>query len=236
MAEINLTDSRGRDAIVAAESVTIPVEYRWIDDDGAQASSRKILRATVAQDLDTLTEKYGGLDEVGEQLIDGDPELDLELFGAFLEDTARVYVDQEKAIVHKVTVWDVVRAPDGSEKERRPKRVEEQNVATETPLKWTGKLFKKAEVYNRFVFAQKVQIQHVNGLTFDFLYSMAKELEEADSLLLVAGGAKGNQPLVFRRSGVPYRGFLEGRTAGDKYALVLHLSNMELKKPGEPAE
>ena len=168
-------------------------------------------------------------------MIEGDPELDIELFGSFLEDTARVYVNQGKAIVHKITVWDVVRAPDGTEKERRPKKVEEQNVSTETPLKWTGKLFKKSEIYNRFVFARKLQIQHVNGLTFDFLYSMAKELEEADSLLLVAGGPKGNKPLVFRRSGVAYRGFLEGRTDGDKYALVLHLSNMEFKKPEEEA-
>lgn len=81
-----------------------------------------------------------------------------------------------------------------------------------------------------------MQIEHVNGLTFDFLYSMAKELEEAESLLLVAGGPKANQPLVFRRSGVAYRGFLEGRTQGEKYALVLHLSNMELKIPTETEE
>jgi hypothetical protein len=48
MAEINLTDSRGRDALVAVEGVSIPLEYRWIDADGAQATSRKILRSTMA--------------------------------------------------------------------------------------------------------------------------------------------------------------------------------------------
>jgi hypothetical protein len=152
MAEINLTDSRGRDAVVAAESVSIPLEYRWIDSDGAQAGTRKILKATMAQSLDALVAESGGFDELGEQLLKGDPEIDLELFGSYLEDTARVYVDQKKAIVHKITVWDVVREPDGTEKERRPKKAEEQNVATETPLKWTGKLFKKADVFNRFVF------------------------------------------------------------------------------------
>jgi hypothetical protein len=152
MAEINLTDSRGRDAVVAAESVSIPLEYRWIDSDGAQAGTRKILKATMAQSLDALVAESGGFDELGEQLLKGDPEIDLELFGSYLEDTARVYVDQKKAIVHKITVWDVEREPDGTEKERRPKKAEEQNVATETPLKWTGKLFKKADVFNRFVF------------------------------------------------------------------------------------
>ena len=109
------------------------------------------------------------------------------------------------------------------------------NVSTEIPVQWTGKKFKKPQVYNKFVFGLKMQISHVNGLTYDFLYSMAKELEDEESLMLLAGGAKGNQPLVFRRNGVPYRGFLEGRTDGKKYALILHLTNMELKKP-EPSE
>jgi hypothetical protein len=234
MAEINLADSRGRDAVVSAESVTIAHEYRWIDEEGAQATSRKILRATMAQDFETMKDKFGGIEELGAAMISDDPEVNIEMFGTFLEDTARVYVDTDNAIVHKVTAWDIVKDPEGNEKERRPKKTEEPNVATETPLKWTEKLFKKSEVYNRFVFAQKLQIQHVNGLTYDFLYTMAKELEEQDSLLLVAGGANGNKPLVFRRSGTAYRGFLEGRTDGDKYALVLHLSNMELKKP-EPS-
>jgi hypothetical protein len=29
--------------------------------------------------------------------------------------------------------------------------------------------------------------------------------------------------------GTPYRAFLEGRVDGDKYALILRLTNMELK-------
>ena len=40
--------------MVAAESVSIPLEYRWIDGEGAQATSRKILRSTVAEDLEML--------------------------------------------------------------------------------------------------------------------------------------------------------------------------------------
>jgi len=53
---------------------------------------------------------------------------------------------------------------------------------------------------------------------------------------LVGAGPKSNQPLILRRGSVPYRGFLEGRTKGDEYALVLHLSNMELKAPDDPAK
>ena len=32
------------------------------------------------------------------------------------------------------------------------------------------------------------------------------------------------------RNGTPYRGFLEGRVDGDKYLLLLHLTNLELKE------
>ena len=47
--------------------------------------------------------------------------------------------------------------------------------------------------------------------------------------MLVGAGPKGNQPLILTRGGQQYRGFLEGRTEGEKYCLILHLSNMELK-------
>jgi hypothetical protein len=49
--------------------------------------------------------------------------------------------------------------------------------------------------------------------------------------LLIRGGEKGNEPLVMNRGGKPYNAFLEGRVKGDAYCLILHLSNMELKKP-----
>ena len=90
------------------------------------------------------------------------------------------------------------------------------NTATETPLKWSGRLMKKSEVFNRFVFQAKLQVAHVNGLTFDFLYAMAKDLDEKQSLMLVGrSGPKSTQPLIFQRGGVPYRGFLEaGRIHG----------------------
>jgi hypothetical protein len=59
---------------------------------------------------------------------------------------------------------------------------------------------------------------------------MAKELHDENVLVLVAGGETGKEPLVMQRNGIPYRGFLEGRIDGEKYQLLLHLSNMELKR------
>jgi len=132
---------------------------------------------------------------------------------------------------------EVVRNPDGTERERRPRKVNLPNASTEMPLKWSGKLFKKTDVYNKFVFASKRQIVHINGLTYDFLFNIAKELEASQSLMLMGAGPKANLPLVMQRGGQQFRGFLEGRTQGDKYCLILHLSAMELKAaPVAPAK
>ena len=60
---------------------------------------------------------------------------------------------------------------------------------------------------------------------------MAKDLDKRNALLLIRGGEKGDQPVVMNRGGKPYNAFLEGRVDGDSYCLILHLSNMELKRP-----
>jgi hypothetical protein len=228
---INLRNSKGRDAIVNTESVSVRLRVRWLDEKGRQAGSVRIVRSTFDRDLGPLVAKAGGLEKVADLLVKGDPEIDLEAFGGFLQETSRVYVDPEGKVLRKIQEFEIVRNPDGSVKERRPRQVLPPNTATELPLTWTGKLMKKSEVFNRFVFASKVQIVHVNGLTYDFLHGIAKELEAQESLMLLGGGPKGAQPLVFHRGGTPYRGFLEGRTQGDQYCLLLHLSNLELKAP-----
>ena len=76
-----------------------------------------------------------------------------------------------------------------------------------------------------------MQLQHTDGLTYDFLFAMAKDLEASQSLMLVGSGDKGTSPLIFQANGSPYRGFLRGQTSGKSYRLILHLSDLELKKP-----
>ena len=236
MGSIHLSNRKGRDAMVATRPITSALRLRWVDKDGRQASNTRVLCAPVDCDLPALQAKLGGdLARVSDALISGDPEVDIERTGAFLRDTSRVYIDPDQRMVTAVAEWDLVHAADGSLKERRPAQTAEPNVATETPLRWSGKLMKKAEVWNRFVFAAKLQVVHINGLTYDFLFEIARELELKDSLLLVGGGAKANQPLIFQRGGTPYRGFLEGRTRGDGYCLLLHLANLELKTPAADA-
>jgi hypothetical protein len=236
VAEINISNSTGRDAVVATQSVRSSRRVRWLDAQGRQAQTVRLLKAPIDRDIRVLDEQCGGLSKIGEALLGGDPELDPDMIGRYLRDTSRVYINQQRQIVHKVQEWEIVRNPDGSLRERRPRKVAKSNVGGEVPLRWSGVFIKREEACRKFVFVSKVQLLHVNGLTYDFLYGMAKELEARDSLMLLGAGPKSNQPLILRRGGSPYRGFLEGRTDGDKYCLLLHFSNLELKAPAEAAD
>jgi hypothetical protein len=231
---INIANSKGRDAVVGAQSVVKPVKVRWLDEQGRQAQSARVIKSDLSHDLAALETNAGGRDKIAQSLVDGDPEIDAEMFGAIMKETCRVFVNPDGEIVHRVKQFELVKNPDGTERERRSKKIAHPNANVETPLKWSGRQMKKKEVYNKFVFAGKRQIMHVNGLTYDFLFNMAKELEQTDSLMMLGAGPKGNQPLVLQRGGQAYRGFLEGRTQGDKYCLILHLSNMELKSAPVP--
>jgi hypothetical protein len=118
---------------------------------------------------------------------------------------------------------------DGSEREKRELSKALANIATETPLQWSGRQFPKADAARKFVFTKNYQLRHTNGLTYDFLYAMAKQLHEAKALMFIGAGKKGNEPLVISAGGEPYRAFLEGRIEGEKYCLILHLTNIEIK-------
>lgn len=229
---INISNSKNRDAIVAMEGLAPRREVRYIDKHGRAVTTRRLLKTDVTHDLPELLKKKKKLDKVADALVKGDPEIDVEQFGMFLTDTSRVYVT-EKGIVHLVEEFEVVYKPDGTVRERRPRQKEPQNINTDVPLKWTGKFIKKKDAVSKFLFTNKKQLVHVNGLTFDFLYEMAKVLDKKDALLLVRGGNDGKHPVVMNRGGKSYNAFLEGRVKGDSYCLILHLSNMELKKPKE---
>jgi hypothetical protein len=227
---INISNPKNRDAVVATEALNPKREVRFTDAKGKPVTTRKLLKTDVLHDLPELLAKKKKLEKVADYLIKEDPEIDIETFGMFLTDMARVYVTK-KGIIHLVEEIEVIYNPDGTVRERRPRKKEPQNMNGEFPMRWTGKFIKKEEAAHRFVFTNKKQLVHINGLTFDFLYEMAKDLAKRNALLLVRGGEKGNEPLVMNRGGKPYNAFLEGRIKKDSYCLILHLSNMELKKP-----
>lgn len=232
MPQINICNSVGRDAVVNMESVSTPLRVRWLDSKNRQARSVRVLKSTIQHDAHALAKSAGGeMRDVGQMLVDGDPEINLEMVGYLLAGTSRVFVDKEQQLVHRIQQFEIIKNPDGSTRERRTREITPQNVTTDIPLQWTNKFIKKADVVRKFVIANKMQLMHINGLTYDFLFGMAKDLEQRESMMLLGGGPKANEPLILRRGSSPFRGFLEGRTDGEKYCLILHLSNLELRSP-----
>jgi len=73
---------------------------------------------------------------------------------------------------------------------------------------------------------------HEDGLGHNFLQGLAEKLEKEKSVAVLGAGQKGNQPLVLRECGSPYRAFLFGESGKDgTYRLLILLSNQELKLP-----
>jgi len=133
-------------------------------------------------------------------------------------------------------ILEVIYGPDGKEIERRVPVEVAPNVNEELPIKWTGKLIPRNDLIRKFAIKRTLQLRHVDGVTFDFLFAIAEELDEKDSVMLLASGEGGKAPLVLQSNGSPYRGFLEGRVEGESFLLLLHLSAMELKKPISKSE
>jgi len=230
MPNINLSDKRNRDAVVKAESIGVDEPLRYLGPKGGQTSTRRVLKSTTIHDYEALQERYGDAESISQALIDGDPEVDIERFGQFLWNTSKVFVSPDEELVFRVQQTEVVRDTRGKLITKRNRESDEPNVDAEIPLRWTGKLIPKTDAIRRFVFTAKLQVVHINGLTYDFLFAMAEELAKDNSLMLLGAGEDGKQPLIFRRGSIPYRAFLEGRVDDKRYTLLLHLSNMELKR------
>ena len=226
---IHLANSGGRDATVLAVSSS-PAAPPASAKDGVTVTFRRYVAAGEGLlDADLNARFDGAYDK---QLVDGDPEVDLEAVGRLIDSTQSVLIGSSGDPLYCAPeIVEITLSPTGEETERRAPVDTPSNVNDATPMTWTGRLIPKADMVHKFVVRRTMQVRHVDGVTFDFLKAMAADLVEKDSVVLIGAGEKGKGPLIFQLNGSPYRAFLEGRLDGDRYQLLLHLSNMELKRP-----
>jgi hypothetical protein len=231
MREIHIANSKKRDSFVGFEAKPTRAKIFYKTKDGKTRSNIKLIKGTQSTTQDALLEEYQNSDSLIEAMLQGDPEIDYELFGAKLSSTSKVYVDQDGELVFSVDIYEVTKDTKGIEQSRKIYKASSSNISLdELPIRWSGKFINRQEAIKKFVFSRHYQIHHTDGLTYDFLYDMAKELSEKNSLMFVGGGKKGNEPIVLSNGSKPYRAFLEGRVDGEKYILILHLTNLELKE------
>lgn len=228
---IHIANDKRRDARVAFESRPEGESLRRVLPSGEEPQPVRLLEATAERSAEKLLARYGAPENLALALAEADPDVDLEQTGRKLMRTRRVFVDSEWNIAYHVNLYRVVYGTDGVERERRDLNKVPGNVNAELPLRWSGRLVPKREALRRFVFTHNYQLRHVDGATFDFLYNMALELHRAGAMALVGAGRKGLDPLLLSRGGQPYRGFLEGRVEGERYCLILRLTDIELKGP-----
>lgn len=226
---IHVSNSDQRNAVIVAnspQSMTGPV----LGMNGEVATFRRFIAAGAGRLDEDLTSTYGA--DYSKELVSGDPEVDFEVVGKFIEATQSVLISGEgEPLFSAPHIMEITFNPQGEETERREPVEVASTVNESIPLRWTGRKMPKSEVVRNFAFKRSLQLQHVDGVTFDFLFSMAKELSDEGVMVLLGAGTSGKDPIVMQVNGSPYRGFLEGRVEDSKYLLLLHLSNMELKNP-----
>ena len=229
--KVRLEDNKGRDGLVWLSSPPRAAGPELRTPDGKQVRFERIIKSPMERSEATLRRQYKDDDYMSRALIDGDPEIDMESAGRIAGPCDRVWVDPEGEPLYAATMMEVVYGTDGMEKERRTPVDVEANIGEDMPLRWTGRFFRSEVIVRRFAITRKFQFLHTDGLTFDFLHRMAGMLERKDALVSIGAGPKGRDPLIFERNGTPHRAFLEGRTNGKKHMLILHLSNLEIKRP-----
>jgi hypothetical protein len=231
--KLHLMDAGAHHALVHIETLA-PPEPPALGLPGKELKFHRYLISTESGMYKQLAARYGA-DSGGDYakaLIDGDPEVDMERVGRPIRRSSTIYLDSGgDTLKISPEVIEILFAPGGAERLRRQPEDTPANVAEELPVKWTGRRVKRAEALRKFAFKRTMQLSHVDEESYNFLYGMAKELHEADMMVLIGAGSDGKGPLVFAVNGLSFRGFLEGRVDGARYQLLLHLSNLELKKP-----
>ena len=227
MRKIHISDSNSKNTFVHFSSIKAPSNpVRAFGKE--KVFSKRLLLTGENSDYESLSSKYK--DKLPQILLDDDPELDLELIGRPIEKTNTVFINKENEIMKLAPNWiELIFDKDGNEKDRRIPEDKLSNINDELPIRFTKMKLKREDAVRKFVFSRTLQLWHSDGLTFEFLFNIAKELDENNEMMLVGSGEKGRDPLIFQNNGLPWRAFLEGRIQDDSYALLMRLSNLELK-------
>ena len=227
--EIHIANEKKRDANVRFVSLIKESDPK-LAYKGKSIKNSRLLISSDETSEDNLIKKYKN--KLAQKILEEDVDLDIDYAGKFVGDIDRILFNSKNEILYTPPkIKEVVFNKEGKEiKKQNPKEIV-PNVRDDTPpLKWTGKFFKREEILKKFVITKSIQLRHVDGLTFEFLYDMAKILDNKKSLMFIGGGKSGKDPLIFQTNGNPYRGFIDGRIKKKQYQLILRLSNMELKK------
>ncbi|MFX1286829.1 MAG: hypothetical protein ACFFB5_24535 [Promethearchaeota archaeon] len=207
-----------------------PQKQYHVSPEGERATYQRYIKFDVDLRDEILLEK----ENLASHLKESDIDIDTELAGKKVKKTNRITVGEHYDPVYNYTMFDVLHLADGSIKERPHLRTI-GNINTELPVKITDELVDTHMLMLTYVFRKSYYIVHNNGVTYKFLYELAERLQKENKFARIDTfnpETKKREPLVLYDGGRKFpRAFLEGRVKDDKYALILHLSDQELKLP-----
>ena len=233
--KLHISNSAGRNAIIVASSKSAEKDI-IIGKAGKPAEFRRYIAAGRESLHEELVAKLGR-EDYSANLLESDPEIDFELVGRTIDLTQSLLLDSTGQPMKSIPkAVEITLDPTGQEVSRRDPVETAATVNDALPVRWVGKKIPKSDLVRKFAIKRTMQLRHIDGVTFDFLFGMAEELEKEKVVVLLGAGEDGKQPLILQLNGTPYRGFLEGRVKDKEYILLLHLSNMELKKPAVSKE
>lgn len=226
---ISIGDGHGKNAMVGIAPFYHKIEKKETDT----AISHRIIKSTLKTNISALEEKAAHNDDLlYENLIHGDPEIDLQEEGRFAGKLHYIYANEKNELVSDVRFQEEIFYSDGSLRESRVYNSSEANIQNETlPIRWTGVTIPVYEAMRRYIFTHTYQLFHTNGLTYSFLFDMAKQLFEKKEMMFIGGGAGGSDPIVLMKGGKKYRGFMSGEIgySNTTYRLLIHLTDIDLE-------
>lgn len=228
---ISIEDNKGRNALVGIRSCSYR-QPKKVETEKTVFSylRQRVIKSTLVTDGKTLLMECNDMHELAEKIRDGDPEIDLQLEGMFPGKMHQIYVDDNNRLTNDIHFEEEIYENDGTLREVRPYEKTENNIQNENlPVRWSGLAVPLNEAMHRYVFTHHYQLFHTNGLTFDFLQSMAKELDDKKIMMFAGSGESGTDPIVFSKGGKKYRGFLSGSAGPNSYILLLHLTEIDLE-------
>jgi hypothetical protein len=226
---ISIGDGKGKNAMVGIAPFYKKIEKK----EDTTAISHRIIKSTRKTCISAIEEAADNdSDIVFGNLIGGDPEIDLQQEGRFCGKLHYIYADEKNELVSDVRFEEQIFNADGSLREQRAFNTTEANIQNETlPIRWTGVTIPVYEAVRRYVFCHTYQLFHTNGLTYSFLFELAKKLHDKREMMFIGGGSGGTDPIVLMKGGKKYRGFMSGKIgySNTTYQLLIHLTEIDLE-------
>jgi hypothetical protein len=225
MRTISFGDDEGRYSLVGIRPCFTTKEYVKKPD------IKRVIKSTYKTDGNVLLSKFNNNKvTLAHEIIENDSDIDFYEEGLEIDYLKQIYLSSDNKIINSVSYEEQVYNSDGELVEKRNYEKTEGNIHDENfPIRMSGLSIPISEALRRYVFSHHYQLIHTNGLTFDFLYKIAKRLSNEKCLMYVGGGVEGKDPVVLIKGGKRYQAFLSGNVVFSNYRLCLHFTNIDLE-------